>query len=118
MNFWLKAWALRPAAHCTEGCCRVAPEMFDLLLFLVAAFGAANIMGFLKISKPLRKTKEGLPRTNPLSQLIACPACLGFWLGVAGSFALPYNPLELGCITSASSWFMYGLLKSFGTYDN
>lgn len=74
-------------------------------LYILAAFGFAFIVGYAKISLPLRaalamaeRESRGprgerivweLPLVEPrrwLLDLLQCPACLGFWIG--GAFAL------------------------------
>jgi hypothetical protein len=59
------------------------PSTQLLLVFTVAAFGLAYIVGHSKISLLPR---EALAKsTNPIAVvfllLIECPACLGFWIG-------------------------------------
>lgn len=82
-------------------------------LYILAAFGLAFIVGYAKISLPLRAwlAQERYQRWSRMLQayewhdsrlvelrrglveLLQCPACLGFWIGFA--FALA-DPLMFG----------------------
>jgi hypothetical protein len=55
----------------------------DLFIYSLAAFGLAYIVGWSKLSLPLRE------RLNPKSLFLAlleCPACLGTWVGFAAGY--------------------------------
>lgn len=68
-----------------------------LLLYVFASFGAAFVLGYSKISLPLREFLAGAaqPYEGPnqsgrvlsftarwLLSLLECPACVAFWLGL------------------------------------
>lgn len=78
--------------------------------YLLAAFGLAFIVGYAKISLPLRTwlVREKYQRWSPalevyqwydsrfvelrrwLVDLLQCPACLGFWIGATFALADPW----------------------------
>jgi hypothetical protein len=69
----------------------------QLLIYSVACFGLAFILGQSKISLPFRLMLEPNEMKTPaqafrmwLLWLFECPACLGFWTGLAwGHFGRP-----------------------------
>ncbi len=69
----------------------------SLVLFFLAAFGLAFVLGFSKISLPFR---EALSRGGVVGgffvALVECPGCLGFWEGLAGWFWRGAFDLPLG----------------------
>lgn len=101
------------------------------VLYFLAAFGLAYIVGFSKITINLRVTLAGetsisspavkkplIPVVTPwLVDLIECPACFGMWIGAAASFYMPAPAalpwwawlLVLGCATSGAN-FVVGRL--------
>lgn len=68
-------------------------SLTNLLLYSVASFGFAYILGHSGISLPARKLLDpGGSTPNPgvavrvlLLALIECPACLGFWTGLVSA---------------------------------
>ena len=117
-------------------------------IYFAAAFGFSYIIGIAQISHSLRvllggvdghpaqpahvmfgriiPAQEETPTLRPLIpvvgpfivDLIECPACSGFWIGVASSFWLPVlfgsNPvlwaLVMGCATSGMNYFISGIV--------
>lgn len=65
----------------------------SLLLFFLASFGLAFVLGHSKITLPFRTWLGGAPDGNPrpavpglgpwIVMLLECPACLGFHFGWA-----------------------------------
>jgi hypothetical protein len=105
--------------------------MLTWSLYLLGAFGLAYIVGHSAISLPVRIALSGLPEQRDgngaivvprrpgkfgplgdfLGALIECPACFGFWEGVAASFIIFGHQdagwlacagwaVAVGCITS------------------
>lgn len=67
--------------------------MKELILYTLACFGLAYVIGYSKISLPFRLVLE--PENDRqvfrawVTMLIECPACLGFWFGLAyGAFTM------------------------------
>jgi len=107
-----------------------SPYYLFLLLFvyIFIVWGLSNILAFMKIS-------DGIRSIHPLVQeVLGCPACNAFWIGVALYFVginfLPLlqptnyvllNDLILaflhGCLASGISWTIYCLLHLTGQYD-
>lgn len=116
--------------------------MLNWALYLIGAFGLAYIVGHSVISLPLRIALSGLPemrdedgrvlrgripgKIGPLGDflgaLIECPACFGFWEGVAASVIIfaPPEPgwlarigwaLAVGCITSGFNFIVGRLTR-------
>jgi hypothetical protein len=89
-----------------------------VLVYAVAAFGFAFIVGHSRISLPARALMQTVgERLLPIAalpfrfvlMLIECPACLGFWEGLA--YALAFHPSwaswwELALFTSGSNFLL------------
>lgn len=79
----------------------------NLVLYFLAAFGLAYIVGHSAISMPLRLFIAG-PSEKPrvffttLIELIECPACLGTWIGLIVGGLEPSLFLQ--------SWWLMGAL--------
>lgn len=101
----------------------------DLLIYMVAAFGLAFIVGRAKISFPIRLGLNLIgswrnPIWRPLKWfviLIECPACLGFWIGFVSAYRFDVSLIGLdafssamivGCFTSGSNLLFYALARS------
>lgn len=80
-------------------------ELGPLIVYVVAAFGLAYIVGHSKISLPVR---EWIARTKLawFLELIECPACLGFWIGLVASFFLGTNWFVWALFTSGSNFLL------------
>lgn len=69
--------------------------MRELLLYTVACFGLAFVIGQSKISLPLRLLLE--PQDDRqvfrvwVTLLLECPACLGFWFGLIYGLATGFT---------------------------
>lgn len=107
-----------------------------LLLFLLAVYGLANAVAILKVGKPLRliASRIGpfyLHQTSPnlaearrsiWQDLVECPACLSFWIGIAASL-YAFSPASSvvhdravaatfdGLAASGSSWIIHVVLE-------
>ncbi len=106
--------------------------MITVFVFFLAQFGLAYIVGHSKISEPFRwllapHMVDGIaddpPRPAPgllngarhwIVSLLECPACFGFWAGMAGGhwlvghFDTPHwlTILVFGCATSGSNFLL------------
>jgi hypothetical protein len=69
-------------------------EAINLLIYCFAALGLSYVLGFSKLSKPFREMGAKMPITYVLVLLVECPACLGFWIGVA-AVAFRFAPLPI-----------------------
>lgn len=99
--------------------------MLSLILFILSAWGLSNILAKMKVSDSLRKNDRGEPRTNPVSQMLACPACNGFWIGVL-FYAIGWRLIEVtvwcdwflqGCLCSGACWSIYAIVNCTNIYD-
>lgn len=68
-------------------------KFYGLLVFALADWGLANAVTVLKVGKPLREFLKDVP---VLKDLFRCPACLGFWVALAGSWCV-FSP-SLPCV--------------------
>lgn len=101
--------------------------MISLVIYTVAAFGLAYIVGFSKISLPVRNWIDpGVPKIVSFAELfrrfvlslIECPACFGFWIGFWFAAYVPtpslfpelkikfFWMLMLACYTSGSNFIL------------
>lgn len=77
-----------------------------LLPIVFVCFGLAYIVGHARVSLPIR---EAVAQAGVFGrvfvELLECPACFGFWEGVALAFVLHRVPLLfiLGCFTAATN---------------
>lgn len=112
-----------------------------LIAFSMACYGGANAIVYSRLLEPVRNfityeslvydeqghVVESTPRSGAiakfLTKLIACPLCVGFWLGILFSyfvvsplFIFPANQYNLftlladGFYGSASAWIIHLLL--------
>jgi len=83
----------------------------DLLYFILCAYGLTQILVYGKIFNKMRPTK------GALGELLSCPMCTGFWVGVflfginglTELFSFEYNLINsflLGCLSSGTSYIM------------
>lgn len=58
--------------------------MIGWIVYTIAAFGLAYIVGHSAISRPLRLAlwDVGGPFLKFIVTLLECPACFGFWIGL------------------------------------
>ena len=77
--------------------------------FCLISYGLTQILVYGKIFDPIR------PKSGKLGQLLKCPMCTGFWVGIFLWFVKDYTQLFtfddslvtaflLGCAASASSF--------------
>jgi len=88
-----------------------------MIFYAFAAFGLAYIVGHATITKVIRERLYDMGAefeivTAPMwirrrfVDLLECPACFGFWTGIAASFA--FGPfLHVGGIPGAFLWGCY-----------
>ena len=63
-------------------------EVAKLLVFVLAVYGLANAIAVLKFGRYFLGThsdRKFLGKLPFLGDLLYCPPCLAFWLGMAGS---------------------------------
>lgn len=94
-------------------------SIFLIIFLSIAIFGVCNILSQGSI---LQKFRDWLQKKNTfLYDLIKCPMCFGFWLGlICGGIYGPfewYNPLN-GFFYSATSWILWCICQYLGNgYD-
>ena len=87
--------------------------------FCLISYGLTQILVYGKIFDRIR------PKEGKLGQLLSCPMCTGFWVGVflfginglTELFNFEYNIanlLILGCIASATSYFLNVVIGDLG----
>tara|TARA_R100000234_G_scaffold112334_1_gene85913 strand:- start:407 stop:718 length:312 start_codon:yes stop_codon:yes gene_type:complete len=90
-----------------------------LLWFVLAAYGMTFILVYGSIFNSIRPTK------GKLGELLHCPLCTGFWVGVflwsvnhwTELFSFDYNlinALVCGCVSAGTSYFLSMVLNDFG----
>lgn len=57
--------------------------MLAFLVFLFSVYGFSNAITVLKFGRSIRELTSNIPY---LGALLKCPACLGFWAGMAVSW--------------------------------
>ena len=90
-----------------------------LLWFVLAAYGMTFILVYGSIFNSIRLTE------GKLGELLHCPLCTGFWVGVflwcvnhwTELFSFDYNlinALVCGCVSAGTSYFLSMVLNDFG----
>ena len=81
----------------------------NFIWFCLISYGLTQILVYGKIFDPIR------PKSGKLGQLLKCPMCTGFWVGLFLWFVKDYTQLFnfddsfitallLGCVSSAASF--------------
>lgn len=95
------------------------------LFYIFSMFGLAYIVGHSTITKAVREKMYGTHSDigpirfarETIVELVECPACLGFWCGVAmaiiGSvpFEVRFNPVAWGLFTAGTNLVLAKLTK-------
>ena len=95
----------------------------DLIYFILASWGMTQILVYGSIFQNQREWI--MKKSDWLGELIHCPMCTGFWVGVflfginglTELFNFEYNIanlLILGCIASATSYFLNVVIGDLG----
>ena len=91
------------------------------IFYVVSAFGLAYVVGHAVITKKARETafNRGGTIGRFFIELVECPACFGFWTGIAMSMLAPFtvtqyaalNFLGWGFFTAGSNFILAKLTK-------
>lgn len=79
--------------------------MSDLLAWMLSVFGFTYIVVYSKILFRFRDWCYKI--YEPLGDLVHCPLCLGFWVGLVGHFAMnspTQNFFFDACLGSIGAW--------------
>ena len=87
--------------------------------FCLVSYGLTQILVYGKILDPIR------PKSGKLGQLLECPMCTGFWVGLFLWFVKDYTQLFnfddsfitaflLGCVSSASAYVGTMMITDYG----
>lgn len=76
-------------------------ELFNLLLFIMTSVGITNIIVNGSIFEPIRQFIEN--KSSFLGDMLQCPMCTGFWVGMAASFWFSIPVLIAAALTSLFS---------------
>jgi hypothetical protein len=92
----------------------VKPMSFvELITLLSGCVGLTLIITSSLVMHPLRSAIERL--SSHLGELINCPMCTGFWVGLSSSLFYDTNPLWIGCAVSLFSWAVYVIVSSLNS---
>ena len=84
----------------------------ELLVFLLIAYGIANIMVFSSIFSRWRNLLNNLS-PNFFGELFSCMICLPFWIGIFLSiFVISISQIYLNVENQYFAWFLDGCLTS------
>ena len=86
-------------------------SFLEVLIWVLAVFGASNGIAVAHLLEPVRKFVMNWPI---IGGLIHCPMCLGFWFG-AGASLLTFSPtgnIIMDCFFgSVTSWILFLLIQ-------
>lgn len=85
----------------------------ELIMLLTGSIGLTLIITSSLVMLPIRNVIENI--SSKLGELINCPMCTGFWVGLFSSLFYDVNPLWLGCSVSLFSWAIYVSISSLGS---
>jgi hypothetical protein len=91
-----------------------------LLLFLLGCTGCTEILTQSNLTRPLRAlAHRHAPR---LGELLSCPMCSGWWVGVAFALAgywpagtRAVDQFAAGCAASIACWTLHVVLVRLGS---
>lgn len=101
-----------------------------LLVFILICWGLTNVLATGQIAKPIRNFFEMKPSRvcQFIADLINCPMCLGFWVGLLmsvlffspsitymGVHSIPAALMD-GFVASGSTWVVFCVVKRTGCY--
>lgn len=83
----------------------------ELLIFILGCTGLTVIL----VSSTILESARGFVarRSGFLGKLINCPMCLGFWVGLFGSYPYDINHLWAASIVSLLSWSISNIIDFF-----
>ena len=95
----------------------------ELIYFILVAYGMTYMLVYGSIFSPIR------PNNGKIGELLHCPLCTGFWVGVflwsinnfTELFTFEYNLINgflLGCLSAGTSYFLSMVLNDFGIKMN
>lgn len=89
--------------------------MIDFLLFLMGSVGFTMVF---VLSSIFEKVRSFLSFHSFIEELIHCPMCFGFWVGVCASFYSGYSLFFGGFAVSLISWVVYNIVAYYITKTN
>ena len=85
----------------------------ELMFLITGCVGLTIIITSSLIMLPVRNLIDRV--SSKLGELIECPMCTGFWVGLLTALFYGTNPLWLGCSVSLISWVVYVSVTSLGS---
>lgn len=89
-------------------------DSWSVLGLTLAAFGLAYIMGQSKITQAPREmvSRSKLKVVHFMLDLIECPACFGFWIGLGGALlnGWGWRSIVAACYICASNLLLWSIV--------
>jgi|TARA_R110001583_G_scaffold16234_29_gene66415 hypothetical protein len=85
-------------------------NLIDMFIFISASVGITS--GLVMSSLLLRFREFVSAKSDLLSELIHCPMCTGFWVGMTTSCFFDINPIWGAFIISIFSWVVIQVVDS------
>jgi hypothetical protein len=85
----------------------------DTMLVLFSMVGLTIIMSSGQIFEKTREWISG--KSKFIGELVSCPMCLGFWVGMISAMFFGINPIILAGLVSVFSWSTYNLVDLIST---
>jgi len=87
--------------------------MINTILFLLSLVGLTIIMSTGQIFE--RPRNFIATKSKFLGELVSCPMCLGFWVGLISALAFNSSPMIFAGIVSLLSWTVYNVVDLIST---
>ena len=86
--------------------------------FLIVLFGSSGMTLVFILASIFSKVRDLLSFSDFTEELIYCPMCLGFWVGLISGFIFEYNPIYFGFLVSLISWTLFNVNSLLLTRQN
>jgi hypothetical protein len=79
-------------------------------------FGLVGLTIIISTGAIFEKTRDLISsKSKFFGELISCPMCLGFWVGLIFSFIYKQDPFVLSGLVSLFSWVFYNIVDLIST---
>lgn len=85
----------------------------DLVIFILACFGATTIITYSKLLEPLRDFAAWVHQS--VKDFLCCALCVSFWVGFILSYTWSFlHPVTGGLVSCGACWVIHVILVRLG----